>query len=90
MNKTDAVQLLKRYPMDLTVAAYYRGWETDDFFFVEAVRSVLGDDAEYPDFSYKKIGQVVKLALNSIESNASGTPYWQQTSNWIAEMRSSL
>ena len=90
MNKSDAIQVLIRYPAGLPVSAYYKGWDTDDSFFIEAVRTVLGDEAEYPDFSWKKIGQVVKLALNSIESNASGTAHWTQTSNWIAEMRSSL
>ena len=88
--KHDALKLLLLYPATCPVSAFYQGLETDDPVFIEAVRTVLGDDAEYPDFSHKKIGAIIKLALNSIESNASGTPYWQQTSNWIAEMRSSL
>ena len=89
MNKIDAVMVLKRYP-NLSVAAYYKGWDTDDAIFVRAVRCILGEEAEYPDYSWRKISYVIKFALDSIESNSSGTDQWQHMSAWIAEMRSGL
>ena len=90
MNKSEAIVIMLDYPATSPISAFYEGLDSDDSVFVEAVRTVLGEEAEYPDFSYKKIGSIVKLALNSIESNASGTAHWPQTSSWIAEMRSSL
>ena len=65
MKKCEALEILQDYPARRKVSEFYQGLETDDAQFVQAVRRLVGEEMEYPDFSYKKISDIIKIGLPS-------------------------
>ena len=62
MNDQTALETLRSYPRDTVVADLY----DHDEEFASALNNLFGGTFEYPDHSYRKIGDVLKLVEKSL------------------------
>ena len=72
LNQSDyknALDVLRSLPRDSLVAEFY----DDSQEFSDALGKIFGDAFEYPDFSGRKIAQVVKMAAKEIAALGMGT-----------------